>query len=174
MWRSGGIRTEPAPSRSPAPGFRWRGLWPLVAGIAVFFGTLVFLFPILFKPGVEPPTDLRFLSPSTLTVHISNLNVTPLEDVKYSCEVSQLKLANGSSPRDANALTQGAIRKIPGRRGVAARCQTGYLVDAPLQALEYKMTVTYRAYPWPRIRTSVYRITAQINAKGEVTGWKIT
>ena len=56
---------------------------------------------------------------------------------------------------------------------MAARCQTAYLVTDPLKAVEYKLTVKYRAYPWHRQHTDVYRIAAQIDSSGQVTGWKL-
>jgi hypothetical protein len=42
-----------------------------------------------------------------------------------------------------------------------------------LKAAEYKMTITYRAYPWHRQRTSVHPIVAKLNAKGDIVGWKL-
>jgi hypothetical protein len=141
--------------------------------MAVVFVTVVFIFPIIFRPGVEPPTDLEFGTPFSMAVQISNQNVTPLTDVEYSCEVSKLTLANGSAVSDAKVLVRGAIRKIQGRQAIRARCETAYLVNAPLQAMEYKLTLTYRTYPWPQHRTSVYRIAAQMNGNGQVTGWKL-
>ena len=60
-----------------------------------------------------------------------------------------------------------------GRHAITARCQSAYVVNAPLKAAEYKLTLSYRAYPWPRHRTTVYRIAAQINGNGQVTGWKL-
>jgi len=130
------------------------------------------MFPIIFKPGVEPPTELQFGSPSLVEVRISNQNVTPLTDVAYSCVVSNLTMANGSAVTDAEVLVRGAIRRIQGRQSVRARCETAYIVSAPLKAAEYKLTLTYRSYPWPQHRTSVYRIAAQLSGNGRVTGWK--
>jgi hypothetical protein len=141
--------------------------------MALLFATVVFIFPIVFKPGVEPPTDLQFGSPFSVAVRISNRNMTPLTDVEYSCVVSKLTLANGSAVTDAQVLVRGAIRKIEGRQAVGARCETAYIVNAPLQALEYKLTLTYRAYPWPQHRASVYRIAAQLNGNHQVAGWKL-
>jgi hypothetical protein len=141
--------------------------------MALLFVIVVFVFPIVFKPGVEPPTDLQFGTPFSMAVQISNQNVTPLTDVEYSCEISKLTLANGSPVTDAKVLVRGAIRKIPGRQAIRASCETAYIVNAPLKAAEYKLTLTYRPYPWPRQRTSVYRITAQINGNGQVTAWKL-
>ena len=47
-----------------------------------------------------------------------------------------------------------------------------YIQNAPLKAAEYQLTLKYRAYPWPRLRTAVYRIAAKVNGEGQVTGWK--
>lgn len=68
---------------------------------------------------------------------------------------------------------RGAVPKLGGRRAMAARCETAYLVTEPLKAVEYKLTLGYRAYPWPQRRTDVYRIAAQIDRSGQVTGWKL-
>jgi hypothetical protein len=141
--------------------------------MALLFATVVFIFPIIFGPRVEPPTELQLGSPSSVAVQISNQNVTPLTDVEYSCEVSKLTMANGSAVTDAKVLVRAAIRKIQGRQAIGAHCETAYIVSAPLKAAEYKLTLTYRAYPWPQHRTSVYRLVAQLNGNGQVTGWKL-
>ena len=173
MWRSGGIKPEFQAPKVPAPRSRFRGPYRLLVVLAVVFVTVVFLFPIIFEPRIEPPAEVQFGSPFSMAVQISNQNVTPLTDVEYSCEVSNLTLANGSAVRDAKILIRGAIREIHGRHAIAARCESAYVVNAPLKAAEYKLTLTYKTYPWPQHRTSVYRIAAQMNAKGEVTGWKL-
>ena len=141
--------------------------------MAMLFGTVVFMFPLIFQPGVEPPTELQFGSPFSIAIQISNHNVTPLTDVEYGCAVSKLTMADGSAVTGARVLVRGAIRKIQGRQAIRARCETAYIVNAPLKAAEYELTLTYRAYPWPQHRTSVYRIAAQLNANGQVTGWKL-
>jgi hypothetical protein len=46
------------------------------------------------------------------------------------------------------------------------------IANTPLKAAEYQLTLEYRAYPWPQLRTAVYRIAAKLNGQGEVTGWK--
>jgi hypothetical protein len=46
-------------------------------------------------------------------------------------------------------------------------------VNGPVKAAEYTLTLTYRAYPWPQLRTGVYRFAAQIDGTGHVTGWKL-
>jgi len=173
MWRSGGTNPEAVSPKLPVPKSRFRGPYRLMLSMAVLFVTVVLIFPIIFRPGVEPPTELQFGSPFSMAVQISNQNMTPLTDVEYSCEVSKLTLANGSAVRDAKVLIRGAIRKIQGRQAITARCETAYIVNAPLKAVEYKLTLTYRTYPWPQHRTSVYRIAAQINDNGQVTGWKL-
>ncbi len=173
MWRSGGTKPEAVSPKLPVPRSRFHGPYRLMLSMAVLFVTVVFIFPITFKPGVEPPTDLQFGTPFSMAVQISNQNVTPLTDVEYSCEVSKLTLANGSAVTDAKVLVRGTIRKIQGRQAIRARCETAYIVNAPLKAAEYKLTLTYRTYPWPQHRTSVYRVAAQINGNGQVTGWKL-
>ena len=141
--------------------------------MAVLFVTVVFILPIVFKPGVEPPTQLQFGSPFSMAVRISNQNVTPLTDVEYSCEISKLTLATGAEVTDAKVLIRGILRKIQGRQAITARCETAYIVNAPIKAAEYKLTLTYRMYPWPQHRTSVYSIAAQMDGNGRVTGWKL-
>ncbi len=173
MWRSGGTKPEAVSPKLPVPRSRFHGPYRLMLSMAVLFVTVVFIFPITFKPGVEPPTELQFGTPFSMAVQISNQNVTPLTDVEYSCEVSKLTMANGSAVTDAKVLVRGAIRKIQGRQAIRARCETAYIVNAPLKAAEYKLTLTYRTYPWPQHRTSVYRVAAQINGNGQVTGWKL-
>lgn len=172
MVRSGGIKPGSVSSKR-APGSRFRGLYRLLLIMAVFFVAVVFLFPVILEPGIDVPTDLQFASPSSLVVQISNQNLTPLMDLEYSCEVSKLTLANGSAVTDAKVLIRGTIRKLAGRRAISARCQTAYLVTAPLKTAEYTLTITYRAYPWHRERTSVYRIAARINGSNQVTAWKV-
>jgi hypothetical protein len=121
---------------------------------------------------VEPPEDVQFGSAFSVGVQISNQNVTPLTDVAYSCEVSNLTLADGSKVENGKVLTRGSIRRIRGRQGVPATCEMAYIPNAPLKAAVYQLTLKYRAYPWPQLRTAVYRIAAKLDGKGEVTGWK--
>ncbi|HLH43532.1 MAG TPA: hypothetical protein VKV74_11125 [Bryobacteraceae bacterium] len=140
--------------------------------MAVLFAAVLVVFPIFFGPGVEPPADLQFGNPSAVEIQVSNQNVTPLTDVDYTCELSKLILANGSGITDANVLIRGVIRKIPGRRATTVRCEAAYLVTAPVQAVEYKLTIQYRAYPWRLRRGGMYRIAAQVNGSGQITGWR--
>ena len=162
----------PGSSNPTAQRSSFRGPNRELLGLAVLFVSLVFIFPIVFKPRVDAPTDLPFGSASSVSVQISNQNVTPIDDVEYSCELSKLTLANGSAITNAKVLTRGVIRKIPGRKAVVVRCESAYIVTAPLKAAEYTLTLRYRAYPWPKLRSSVHRIAAQINSNGQVTGWK--
>jgi hypothetical protein len=168
--------TVPAapPSNPPAGKRRLSSLYRVLFMIAVLAITVVFVFPLVFEPRIDVPTDLRFSSPSSLAVQISNENLTPLTDVEYGCETSKITLANGSEVSDARVLTRGSIRKIPGRRAIIARCQTAYLLTAPLKAAEYKLTITYRASPWRRLRTSVFHIAAQFDKNNQMTAWKIS
>jgi hypothetical protein len=173
MWKSGGVKSDSALLPVAAPKSRFRGPYRLLASAAVLFVTVVFIFPIVFKPGVEPPAPSPFASPFSILVRISNQNMTPLMDLEYSCEVSKLALANGSIAGDAKVLVRGAVRKMPGRQAIAARCEAAYIPNAPLGALEYELTLAYRMYPWRQRRTRVYRIAAELNGDGQVTGWKL-
>ena len=152
---------------------RFRGPYRLLLAMAVLFVAAVLIFPIVFRPAVEPPADVQFGSPFSVGVQISNQNLTPLTDVVYTCEVSNLMLADGSIVANARILTRGSIRKIQGRQGVPATCEMAYIQNAPLKAAEYQLTLKYRAYPWPQLRTAVYRIAAKLNGEGQVTGWKL-
>jgi hypothetical protein len=151
---------------------RFRGPYRVLVSLAVLFSGLVFIFPLVFRPRVDAPADLPFGTASSISVQISNQNFTPLDDVEYSCEVSKLTLANGSAVLNAKVLTRGVIRKISGRKAVAVHCESAYIVTFPLKAAEYSLTLRYRTYPWPKLHSSVYRIAAQINSNGQVTGWR--
>jgi hypothetical protein len=171
MWKSGGVKTESVSTNAPIARSGLRGPYRILIIMAVLFVTVVLIFPLVFRPRVEPPGELQFGSAFSVVVPIANHNMTPLSDVEYSCEISKLTLADGSAVTDARVLTRGAIPKIPGRKAVAAHCGIAYIVTHPLKAAEYKLTLTYRAYPWRRIRTSVYYIDARIGSNGQVTGW---
>jgi hypothetical protein len=158
---------------APAAKSGLHGPYRLLLAAAALFAAAVFIFPVVFRPAVEPPADIQFGSPFSVGVQISNQNVTPLTDVAYTCEVSNLTLADGSVIGNAKVVTRGSIRRIRGRQGVPARCEMAYLQNAPLRAAEYQLTLKYRAYPWPQLRTAVYRIAAKLNAEGQVTGWKL-
>jgi len=166
------MKPESSSPQLPAPKSRFRRLYRVLLGGVVVLVTVVFIFPLIFEPGVEPPAEVQYGTPSSIPVLISNHDVTPLMDVEYSCEISQLILANGSPITDAKVLVRGTVRKISGRHAMMVRCETAYIVTAPVKAAEYKLTLAYRTYPWRKRRTSVYRIAAQINGSGEVTGWK--
>lgn len=165
--------TPPSGSPQPAHRSRYRGAVRLLIALAALFVIVVFLFPLIFAPRIDVPADLPFGNPSSLWAQISNQNMTPLMDVEYTCELYKMTLANGSVVPNEQVLTRGAIRKIDGRSGAMARCQAAYLVTAPLQAAEYKLNVSYRAYPWHQRRTGVYRIAAKVDGKGEIKGWKL-
>jgi len=161
-----------AVSNSPSPKSRFRRFY-LLLSLAVLFAVVLFVFPMLFGPRIDVPTDVQFASPSSLTVQISNPNLTPFTDVEYSCEASKLTLADGSQVADAKVLNQGTIRKLEGRRAITARCQTASLLTAPLRTAEYALKLTYRTYPWRQERTKVYRIAAQLDRNGQITAWKV-
>jgi hypothetical protein len=172
MPRSGVIKPDSQSPKPPAPRSRLRGAYRLLLVLAVLGLAVFFIFPLVFKPGVEPPTDLQFGNPSSVVIQVSNQNLTPLTDLEYTCELSDMTPANGSAITDAKVLVRGAVRRMQGRSAIAVRCEAAYLVTAPLKAAEYKLTLNYRMYPWPQRRSSVYRIAAQINANGQITGWK--
>jgi hypothetical protein len=157
----------------PAPRSRFRGPYRLLLVMAVLFVVVVFLFPVVFPPRIDVSTGLKFASPSSMPVRISNQNLTPLNHVEYACELSQLTLANGSVVTNAKVLTRGTILTVPGRRAVTIRCETAYIVTAAIKSAEYDLTLHYRAYPWPQQRARSYRIVSQVDANGSVTGWKL-
>jgi len=173
MWRSGGIRPDALSRQLPPSRPLFRGPLRLLLIMAIVFAIFVFLSPIVFEPRVEPPTKMELGSPSSMQVHIANQNVTPLTDIEYSCEVSKLTLASGTEVTDAKVLVRGTIRRLPGRQAIAEPCETAYVLNTPVGSAEYKVTLTYRMYPWRQFRTSVYRIAAQIAPNGRVTGWKL-
>ena len=160
-------------SPPPARRSRFRSAFRLILIVTVMALIVIFVFPLLFAPRINVPGELEFGNPSSVQVQISNQNLTPLLDVEYTCELSRLTLANGSAVPNAKVLVRGSIRKIGGRSAAPARCEAAYLVTSPLQAAEYKMTITYHAYPWRRQYTRVFLIAAKVNAKGDVIGWKL-
>jgi hypothetical protein len=172
MWKSGAPKSDPQSSSPTAQRSRFRGPYRVLVSLAVLFVGLILIFPLVFRPRVDAPTDLPFGSASSVSVQISNQNVTPLDDVEYSCELSKLTLANGSATNNEKVLTRGVIRKIPGRRAVTVRCESAHILTVELKAAEYTLTLRYRPYPWPKPHSSTYRIAAQINSNGQVTGWR--
>src|SRR5580658_4135864 len=163
MFKSGGVKPEPASlsPRLPAPRSRLRGPLRLLLMMAILFVTVVFIFPLVFTPRVEPPAATPYGSPFSMTVRVSNQNVTPLTDVEYGCVITKLTLATGAEVTDAKILMRGTLRRFQGRRAIGVLCETAYVVNAPMKAAEYTLTLTYRTYPWQRYRTGVYRIAAQ-------------
>jgi len=85
MWKSGSIKLKSASPKPPAPRPRFRGVYRPILGIAVLFVTVVFVFPLIFRPGVEPLTGSPFGAPFSMAVEISNQNLLPIKDVEYSC-----------------------------------------------------------------------------------------
>lgn len=144
----------------------------MLVALAVLFIGLVLISPLVLEPRVDAPADLPFGSASSVSVQISNRNVTPLDDVEYSCELSKLTLANGSAIGNAKVLVRGVIRKFPGRRATIVHCESAYIVTVPLKAAEYTLVLRYRTYPWPKLHSSTYRIAAKISSNGQVTGWR--
>ena len=172
MWKSGAAKSNPSSSNPTPQRSRFRGPYRVLVSFAVLFVGLVLIFPAIFKPRVDAPTDLPFGSASSVPIQISNQNFTPLDDLDYSCELSKLTMANGSEITNARALTRGLVRKIPGRKAITVRCESAYIVTFPLKAAEYTLKLQYRTYPWPKLRNSVYRLAAHIDKNGQVTGWK--
>jgi hypothetical protein len=173
MWKSGGVKPESVARQLPAPRSRWRGPLRLLVMMSVLFVTVVFIFPLVFRPGIEAVTPAQLGSPFSMEVKISNLNVTPLTDVEYNCSVSKLTLGNGTQITDAKMLIKGTVRSFTGRHSINAPCETAYVVNGPVKAAEYTLTLTYHAYPWPQLRSGVYHFAAQIDGTGHVTGWKL-
>lgn len=165
--------TPPSGSPEPARRSRVRGPLRLVGALGVLFIAVVLVFPLVFGPRVDVANELPFGNPASLPAQISNQNLTPMMDVEYTCMLSKMTLANGSAVPNEDVLIRGSIRKIDGRGGAIARCQAAYLVTSPLQAVEYKLTLWYRAYPWKERHTRVYRLAAKIDEKGGVKGWKL-
>ena len=147
-------------------------LWLLLTLVGAFL-VVVFLFPLVLELRIDVPSQVQFGNASSVMFEIANQNFTALTNVEYSCEVSNLITASGSRVKDVSVMSRGRIPKIGARRGVTGRCQTGYLVTAPLKTVEYRLTVTYHAYPWPQQRTRVAQISGKINGDGAVTGWKV-
>jgi hypothetical protein len=160
-------------AKAPRARSRFHGAYRLLLALAALALVVLFVFPLIFSPAVVAPTDVQFGSPSALQVQISNQNLMPLKDVEFNCEVSRLDLAQGPPVSNVQALIRGSIKNLEGRRAITAPCETAYLVTSPLKAVEYKLTITYRMYPWPYRRTKVSRIDARIDGNGQVTGWKV-
>jgi hypothetical protein len=160
-------------AKTPRARSRFYGAYRLLLALAVLALAVLFIFPLIFSPGVEAPAEVQFGSPSRLQVQISNQNLMPLKDVEFSCELSRLDLAQGSPPSNAQALVRGSLKNLEGRRAITVPCETAYLVTSSLKAVEYKLTITYRMYPWPYRRTKLSYIAGQINGNGQVTGWKV-
>lgn len=172
MAKSAGIPRTARPAGVPDARSRWRTRVSVLVSIIAVFLVVVFIFPVAFPLRVDVPAQVQFGNASSVMFQISNQNLTPLTNVEYRCTVAQLTPASGPPAKDVNTLSQGYIPKIGGRHAVAGRCQTAYFVPAPLKTAQYQLTVSYRPYPWPRRRTQVVRISALLDAKGELTGWK--
>jgi hypothetical protein len=150
-----------------------RRFLPLLLSFAVVAIVVFLVFPLVFPPRVDVANSVQFASPSSMVVQVSNQNLTPLTDIEYTCEVLNITLANGSAVNNAKVLTRGTIRKLPGRRAVTVRCESAYILGTPIKTAEYRLTVRYRTTPVPHVATTMYRIDAIVNNKGEVTGWKL-
>jgi hypothetical protein len=160
-------------AETPRARSRFYGAYRLLLALAVLALSVLFIFPLIFSPGVEAPAEVQFGSPSGLQAQISNQNLMPLKDVEFSCELSRLDLVQGSPASNAQALVRGSLKNLEGRRAITVPCETAYLVTSAVKAVEYKLTITYRMYPWPYRRTKVSHIAARISGNGQVTGWKV-
>jgi len=170
MWRSGGVKLDPVAPRAAS---RLRARLSLAISLAVAFLIVVFLFPLIFELRIDVPSQVQCGSPSSVMFEIADQNLAPLTNVEYTCEISTMITASGPPVSAPPVLSRGRYPRIASRQGVRGQCQAGYLVTAPVRTVEYRLTVTYRASPWPQLRTRIARISAQINGKGEVTGWKV-
>jgi len=164
---------ESVSSKPPAPRYRFRRRVRLVLMLVLFVVAAGLLFPIISEPRIDVSTSVEFGNPSSVAFQISNESFIPVTDVEYSCEVSHLMLANGTVVNDASVVIRGIIRRIQGRRAMIEHCRTGYIIADPVRTVEYQLTLSYRTYPWPHPRTTSYRITARVDAKGQVTGWTL-
>jgi hypothetical protein len=146
---------------------------PLLLSFVVLALAVFLVFPLIFPPRVDVASTVQFASPSSMIVQISNQNLTPLNNIEYTCQVLNITLANGTAVNNAKVLTRGVIRRLPGRRAVTVRCESAYILGTPIKTAEYQLTIKYRTTPIPHEGTSAYRIEAIVNNKGEVTGWKL-
>jgi hypothetical protein len=149
------------------------GAYRLLLTVAVFMAAVGLVFPLVFKPSVEPPDNLTTGNPLSIHVLVANQNMTPITDVEYTCEVSKLTQPDGTAIAGANTLVRSTILKIPGREALREPCETTYVAGGPIQAAEYKVTISYRMYPWPTNRTAVYYVVAHVAGSGRVTGWTV-
>ena len=159
-------RRDPRRGRS-----RLRAAYRLLLFIAVFMVAVVLVFPLVVRPAVQPPTRSPFGNP--ISVLVANQNMMPITDVEYSCEVSHLTQANGAALTGQNVLIRGTIRRIPGRQAITELCEIGSDAEARIQAAEFKITVSYRMYPWPARHTSVYYLGSQMDQNGRPAEWKV-
>lgn len=118
MWRSGSVKTNAAEPETPAP--RLPAAYRVLIVIVTLAVVVVFVFPVVFDPGVVAPAELDFGNPSSVAIQIGNQNVTPLLDVEYACDLASLTLANGSAVTNARELVRGSLKKIPARRAIGA------------------------------------------------------
>jgi hypothetical protein len=152
---------------------RFHRFLPLLLSVAVVAAVVFLVLPLVFPPRVDVAGSVQFASPSSMVVQIANQNLTPLDDIQYTCEVLNITLASGSPVNNARVVTRGVIRKLPARRAVAVRCESAYIIGSPIKSAEYQLTIKYRTTPVPHEAASRYRIDAIVNNKGEVTGWKL-
>ena len=143
----------------------------VLAAIAVFLAAVLLVFPTVLGPSVTDPAPSFPDNPFSTTVRIANQNFTPLTNLEFSCELEGLTLASGAPIPDAKILNTVRVRRLPSRRAVTTRCETAFVIDAPVKAAEFKLTVQYRASPWPQVRTKAYLFDAVLDAQGRVTKW---
>ena len=138
---------------------------------AILLAAVALIFPAVLGPSVNDPLAPFPDNPFSLTARIVNEYLTPFTNLEYSCESADVVLANGTPITDAKILNQGKIRKLPGRRAFNARCETAYIVNAPVKSAEFKLKLTYKAFPWPQLHTHEYDFTAVVDAHGQVAKW---
>jgi hypothetical protein len=164
---------KPSPAEHANPSSPRRG-FPiyrvLVSGVLVV-AVILGVFPLVFGPSIDTPYTILPANPLPLNVRISNQNFTPLNRIEYTCEPVKVVLASGVEAKDISVVSRGIIRRIGGRGAVAARCETAYVIDAPLKSAEYRFTLKYRPFPWTQERSIEAHIVATIDAQGHVTGW---
>jgi len=174
MANSSQFPLRPAPRGLPSRRSRLRGVYRLLLVVAVLFVAVGLVFPLVFEPSVQLADPSRAGPSSTIQLLVANQNMTPITAVEYSCEHSKLIQANGAAANGAKVLIRGRISRISGRQAILEPCETAPVEGAPVEAAEFTVTISYRMYPWPSRRTSVFHVVAQVNQNGRVTGWKVT
>jgi hypothetical protein len=157
-----GRRRSTSRGRSPYP--------MLLVLIALLAGTLLIL-PRVYGPRVDILPSPYPGNPFSLSLSIANQNLTPFTDVQYSCGGEHIEPAGEPLAHDPRVVNQGRRLRLAGRTAMVARCDTAFMIAAPLKSAEYKLTIRYRAFPWPQTFTRQRDFAAQLDGSGQVTGW---